>query len=503
MYAVGIDIGTTYTAAAVWRDGRAEIAPLGSHAAAIPSVVFVRSDGTVLTGENAGRRGLSEPNRVAREFPRRLGDTAPTLLGGTPYSAAALTARMLRSVLDTVTAREGSPPDAICLSHPASWGPYKTDLLRQVIRLADIDQPVQLTTDAQAAADFHAQKQQLTPGATIAVYDLGGGTFDAAVLRKTATGFDIIGRPEGLERLGGIDFDTTILTHVTASLEQIDTGDPALVRLRAECVQAKEALSTDTDTTIPVLLPTVSTQVRLTRTDLETMLRPALQNTIDVLLRTIRSAGYSPQALGSVLLVGGSARMPIVAQMISEAVGQPVTVDANPKLAVALGAAQQAGNTIAGPAASETQPVIPPVRDTARPTPTPAPASPRRRPADTHAAVPPSERPPRRHPPRRLPGRSRSSHRSEAPAGRRPRRPSPFRWSRRSERPPRRHPPRQLPSRFRWSHRSRTPPGRHPPRSVDRAARHPSRFPWSHRSETPPGRWLPCPSRMSRRARSP
>src|SRR3954465_780104 len=144
MYAVGVDIGTTYTAAAVWRDGRVEVVSLGSHSAAIPSVVFVRSDGSVLTGETAGRRGLSEPGRVAREFKRSLGETTPIMLGGTPYSAASLTARMLRSVLDTGAAREGGQPESICLSHPAHWGPYKVDLLRQVIRLADIDRPVQL-----------------------------------------------------------------------------------------------------------------------------------------------------------------------------------------------------------------------------------------------------------------------------------------------------------------------------------------------------------------------
>jgi molecular chaperone DnaK len=359
MYAVGIDIGTTYTAAAVWRDGRAEIVPLGSHSAAIPSVVFARSDGSFLAGESAGRRGLSEPNRVAREFKRRLGDTSPILLGGTPYSAAALTARMLRSVLDVVSGREGGPPESICVTHPAHWGPYKMDVLRQVVRLADIDQPVRFTTEPQATADYYAHQQRLEPGAVMAVYDLGGGTFDAAALRRTADGFDLIGEPEGIERLGGLDFDDAIFAHVAASvggaLEQIDKKDPAAAaRLRDECVQAKEVLSEDTDTTIPVLLPAVSTEVRLTRSELEEMVRPSIQESIEALRRAISSAGYAPQALRSVLLVGGSSRMPIVARMVTEELGRPVAVDANPKHAVALGAAWQAGTATAksSPAAS-------------------------------------------------------------------------------------------------------------------------------------------------------
>ena len=76
MYALGIDLGTTFTAAATWRAGRAEGASLGSRTAAIPSVVLLREDETMLTGETANRRALSEPHRVAREFKRRLGDTS-------------------------------------------------------------------------------------------------------------------------------------------------------------------------------------------------------------------------------------------------------------------------------------------------------------------------------------------------------------------------------------------------------------------------------------------
>ena len=356
MYTVGIDIGTTYTAAAVWRDGRAEIVSLGSHAAAIPSVVFLRSDGSFLTGEGASRRGLSEPNRIAREFKRRLGDTTTILLGGGPYSAAALTARLLRSVLDTVFSREGGPPASICVSHPANWGPYKMDLLRQVVRLADVDQPVEFTTDPQAAASYLAHQQPLGPSAVVAVYDLGGGTFDAAALRRTPDGFDLIGRPEGIERLGGLDFDATILAHVAASvgsaLEQLDKDDPAAIsasaRLRDECVQAKEALSADTDAAIQVLLPGVSTEVGLTRSELEAMVRPGVHDSVEALRRAIRSAGYTPQGLDAVLLVGGSSRMPIVAQMVGSELGRTVEVDANPKLAVALGAAWQASRAIAG-----------------------------------------------------------------------------------------------------------------------------------------------------------
>ncbi len=354
MYALGIDLGTTYTAAAVWRAGRAEIASLGSHSAAIPSVVLLRADETFLTGESASRRGLSEPHRVAREFKRRLGDPTPILLGGVPHSAESLTARLLRAVIDAVAAREGSEPAAICVSHPANWGPYKTDLMRQVIRIAGVEQPVRMITEPQAAAVFYAQQQRLEPGADVAVYDLGGGTFDAAVLRKTADGFQLIGQPEGIERLGGIDFDAAIFAHVAAALDgaldRLDEDDPAVIaavaRLREECVRAKEALSADTDAAIPVLLPNLSTEVRLTRSELESMTRPVLHGSIEALRRAVRSAGVEPAGLHSVLLVGGSSRIPLVAQLVGSELGRPVAVDAHPKHAVALGAAWQASLAI-------------------------------------------------------------------------------------------------------------------------------------------------------------
>lgn len=347
MYALGIDLGTTFTAAATWRNGHAETASLGSRAAVIPSVVLLRDDETVLTGEAASRRGLTEPQRVAREFKRRFGDTTPILLGGSPYSSEGLMAKLLRAVIDGVAEREGGQPDRICISHPANWGPYKRDLVQQVIRLANVEQPVTLTTEPEAAAAFYAHQQRIEQGAVVAVYDLGGGTFDATVLRKSAQGFEILGQPEGIERLGGIDFDAAVFNHVRIALqgklEELDEDDPAVIsavaRLREECVGAKEALSSDTDASIPVLLPNLSTEVRLTRAELEGMLRPALYSTIESLRRALRSAGVTPDQLHSVLLVGGSSRMPLVSQLVGAELGRPVAVDAHPKHAIALGAA--------------------------------------------------------------------------------------------------------------------------------------------------------------------
>ena len=166
---------------------------------------------------------------------RRLGDAAPIILGNTPYSSERLMAAVIRYVVDAVTERQGEAPDRVAIAHPANWGPYKTDLLLQAVRMAGLEEPVSFATEPEAAAVFYAQQQRIEPGAIVAVYDLGGGTFDAAVLGKTPTGFEILGRPEGIERLGGIDFDAAVFSHVAKAiagkLDELDESDPtAIVR---------------------------------------------------------------------------------------------------------------------------------------------------------------------------------------------------------------------------------------------------------------------------------
>jgi actin-like ATPase involved in cell morphogenesis len=345
-YYLGVDLGTTYTAAAVWRDGHVEITGLGNRAPTIPSVVLLRDDGSMLVGEAAERRAVVEPHRVAREFKRRIGDPTPIVIGGTPYSADALTAKVLRWVVDKVTETEGGAPTGVAITYPANWGNYKTDLLRQAITLADLDR-VDTVTEPEAAAIHYASQERVEQGSVIAVYDLGGGTFDAAVLRKTATGWDILGEPQGVERLGGVDFDEAVFQHVVATLdgavERLDPDDAtalaAVARLRFECVDAKEALSTDTEVTIPVLLPNVQTEVRLTRRELEAMVRPALEGSITALDRAIRLANVKTEDVTTILLVGGSSRAPLVSELVSSELARPLAVDAHPKYSVALGAA--------------------------------------------------------------------------------------------------------------------------------------------------------------------
>ena len=363
-YGLGIDLGTTFTAAAVRRGDQVEVLRLGARRPEVPSVIFLATDGAVLVGEAAARRGETAPERVAREFKRRLGDPVPVLVGGAPYSAHALMARQLAHVVQTATVNEGTAPSSVVVTCPANWGPYKKDLLMQAARLADLP-AVRLAAEPEAAAIEFAAGERIAPGETIAVYDLGGGTFDAAVLRRVPAGFELLGSPEGIEQLGGVDFDEAVFEHVVAAVSVPVADDAgtraALVRLRRDCVEAKEALSEDTEVMVPVALPGLHTRVRLTRSEFEAMIRPALTETVGALRRALRSAGVSPADLRAILLAGGSSRIPLVTEVLGAAFGRPTVLDPHPEHSVALGAAR-----LAGAAASGLSTVSPPV---------PAPAS--------------------------------------------------------------------------------------------------------------------------------
>ena len=339
--------------------------------------MFAEADGTLVVGEAALRRAASAPSRVAREYKRRFGDPTPIILGGDSYTSEQLTAAMLRWVVALITEREGEVPARIAVAYPANWGDYKQQLLRGAIVAADLgDLAVDVVTEPEAAVIHYAAQTRVATGSVIAVYDLGGGTFDAAVVRKTDGGAELLGEPEGIERLGGIDFDEAVFRHVAASLGNdmptLDDADDTLLaaatRLRDECVRAKEALSADTEIDIPVLLPGLHTQVRLTRGEFETMVRAPLNASIAALRRAVANARIEPDELDAVLLVGGSSRIPLVAEMVGSELARPVAVDAHPKHAVALGAALTAA--AAADASSEVAPVVAPVGGVEEPPPT-------------------------------------------------------------------------------------------------------------------------------------
>jgi hypothetical protein len=348
-YQLGVDPGTTFTAAAVAKDGRVEITELGTRSGLMPSAVCVAADGVELVGEAAWRRRTAHSGSVALEFKRRVGDLVPVLLGGVPYGADRLMAMLLRGAVDAVAATEGGTAERVVVTYPAAWGSDKRDVLDGALRRAGI--AATTITEPEAVATYYASDHRIELGQVLAVYSLGGAHFEATVLRKTQTGFEILGDPEATDRAGEID--DAVFDHVVrqvGGLLDLDTTNAgnaaALARLREECVAAKEALSYDIEVWIPVLLPHVQTDVRLGRAEFEAMVRPLLEATAAALDRAVRSANLAPTDLSAVLLVGGSTRIPLARTLVSSRLGRSVTILEQPSHAVALGAALVAAKSV-------------------------------------------------------------------------------------------------------------------------------------------------------------
>jgi molecular chaperone DnaK len=367
-YLLGLDLGTTFTAAAIRRGGGPpEMVTLGNRSTCMPSVLHIGADGAVLVGDAAERRAAADPAGVAREFKRRIGDRTPILLGDGGHTAHELTARLARWVVDLVRSREGGDPEQLSVTHPAGWGGHKTALLGEALAEVGLGDALLLSEPA-AAAIAYAASERIAPGEAVAVYDLGGGTVDTAVLRRDAIGtFELLGEPAGDDHFGGVDFDELLFERIRNQFPELLSGLPAedtlvlsaVGRLRREITEAKEALSADTEAVIPVLLPSGQRQARLIRAEFEAMIRPALEETVDLMRRTVDSAGLTESDLAAVLLVGGSSRIPLVTELLSAGLGRPVAVDADPKATVAIGAALSASlDTVVEPVPAVASPVL-------------------------------------------------------------------------------------------------------------------------------------------------
>ncbi|MBM0277528.1 Hsp70 family protein [Micromonospora tarensis] len=346
-YVLGIDIGSTNTAAAVARRRgatwtRPEAVALSAGAPLVPSTLCLAEDGALHVGEPATDDG----SRITRDFVHRIGDDVPVLLGGEPCAPQTLTAELAAWVVERVHALEGEAAEAIVLSHPAGWRPYRRDVLHRA--LADLGlRHVTLLPRTVTVAESHAARG--FAGDTAVVYALGGNSFEAALVRRTPRGtYETFGTPQGLDSIGGADFDEALAEHArTVLAKELATiarrGTQAALRgLRAECDRVKRVLTVDHTADVVLALPSGPARIPVTRAQFEAMIRPTVQATVDLLLRAVRSADLAPAQLDAVLLTGGSTRVPLVTELISAALPVPVEVEPDSQLTAATGAAMAA-----------------------------------------------------------------------------------------------------------------------------------------------------------------
>ncbi len=368
MRALAVDFGTSNTVAALGVDGGAPRLVAIDGSPLLPSSVFRTDDGTLAVGRDADRQARLDPTRYEPNPKRRI-DDGELLLGDAAVPVVSTIAAVLRRVAGEVGRQLGGPPDQVRLTHPARWGSRRRDTLLAASREAGLaDDPVLIPEPVAAATHFATLSGTgLADGAALAVYDLGGGTFDAAVVRRRGAGYEVLAEA-GLPDLGGVDFDQAILDHIGRTQlagpdreewqRLLAPADPASRRaartMATDIRDGKEALSRHPH--VDIALPPPFADVHLTRSELDELIRDDLQRSVDLVARAIADAGLAPERLAGVYLVGGSSRIPLVARLIQEGLGvtpttldQPETSVATGALYLPVGATPAARGPVAGP----------------------------------------------------------------------------------------------------------------------------------------------------------
>ncbi|KAB1660250.1 Hsp70 family protein [Pseudoclavibacter chungangensis] len=347
--AIGIDLGTTYCAVAVLdADGTPKILPNRDGEDITPSVVLFQDFGSgdePLVGTLAKQAAPDAPLDVVQYVKRQMGDPTWRFVSssGAHYTAEEVSAIILRRLRDDAELALGEPVSDAVITVPAYFDDARRTATRQAGAIAGLNVLRVLNEPTAAALSFGVD----TAGqGNVLVYDLGGGTFDVTIMRITDGTFDVLAT-DGDRQLGGFDFDNRLMQFVADEIvgqggpDLLDTPED-LANLREKIEHAKRALTTVPQTNVSITAGGRPYRVVVKRTDFELLTSDLLGRTRDLAQHVLDEAGIAWTDLDHVLLVGGSTRMPMIAQLVEGLTGRPVSRDSRPDESVALGAAVQA-----------------------------------------------------------------------------------------------------------------------------------------------------------------
>ena len=375
---VGIDLGTTNSLVAFVKDGAPVVIRDKSGDALVPSVVSIGDGGTVFVGREAQRRLLTYATRTvysvkrfmgrsaddvqseARLFPFRVGagpsDTVVRIgLGDqefTPPEISAFILRELKRRAEDFFAAEGDidpEVDRAVITVPAYFNDAQRTATRDAGRIAGLE-VLRIINEPTAASLAYGLDKRHT--GLIAVYDLGGGTFDISILRVEDGVFQVLAT-NGDTHLGGDDVDWLLTERVLADLKasgRVTPSPETIQAVRKAVIQAKWDLSDREDADIVTEIPGTSHPYRrhITRADFEQIIRPLVDRTLGPCRQALADAGLEPSKVDEVVLVGGSTRIPLVRRLVGELFGKTPHSELNPDEVVALGAAVQADILVTG-----------------------------------------------------------------------------------------------------------------------------------------------------------
>ncbi|MCA1814116.1 MAG: molecular chaperone DnaK [Halobacteriales archaeon] len=351
---IGIDLGTSNSAAAVMMGGRPSIVPSAEGTSlggkAFPSVVAFTKDGQLLVGEPARRQCVTNPEGTVLAAKRKMGSAHQYRIHGKTFTPQQVSAFLLQKIKRDAEASLGEPVSKAVITVPAYFNDNQRQATKDAGEIAGLEVVRIINEPTAAALAYGLDKTQDT---RILVFDLGGGTLDVTILELGQGVFEVQST-SGDTQLGGTDMDNALVAWALAEFQRTEgvdvRSDPtALARVREAVERAKIELSTTltTEVNIPFLHNDAKgpkhLQVPLSRAKLEELVRPIIERCRRPVEQALADAKLRPADVGHVVLVGGPTRMPVVQQFVEQLLGKKAERGVDPMECVALGAAIQAG----------------------------------------------------------------------------------------------------------------------------------------------------------------
>lgn len=347
---IGIDLGTTNSCVAVMENGESVVIPNPEGARTTPSVVAFSKTGERMVGQVAKRQAITNPDRTIASIKRHMGTDFRVSIDGKDYKPQEISAMILQKLKADAEAYLGETVTEAVITVPA----YFTDAQRQATKDAgliaglDVKRIINEPTAAALAYGIDKENDQ-----KIMVYDLGGGTFDVSII-EMGDGVQEVLATAGNNRLGGDDFDQRVIDYLVSEFKKesgIDlSGDKmAMQRLKEAAEKAKIELSGVAQASINLPFITADAtgpkhlDLTLTRAKFNELTADLVEATMGPVKQALSDAGLSPSELDKVLMVGGSTRIPAVADAVKGFIGKDPFKGINPDECVALGAALQGG----------------------------------------------------------------------------------------------------------------------------------------------------------------
>ncbi|HEX6469792.1 MAG TPA: molecular chaperone DnaK [Streptosporangiaceae bacterium] len=348
---VGIDLGTTNSVVAILEGGEPTVIANAEGSRTTPSVVAFAKNGEVLVGEVAKRQAVTNVERTVRSVKREMGTNWKKTIDGKDFTPQQISAFVLQKLKRDAESYLGETVTDAVITVPAYFSDHQRQATKEAGQIAGLNVLRIINEPTSAALAYHLEKED---EATILVFDLGGGTFDVSLL-EVGEGVVEVKATSGDNHLGGDDWDQKVVEWLVTRFKNANGVDlskdkMALQRLREAAEKAKIELSSSSETTINLPYITASSEgplhldEKLTRAEFQKMTADLLDRCKGPFQQVIKDAGVKLSEINHVVLVGGSTRMPAVADLVKELTGgKEPNKGVNPDEVVAVGASLQAG----------------------------------------------------------------------------------------------------------------------------------------------------------------